>query len=118
MTTNSKTDFKEESQAEASQFNKSLKEIATIAATWFIPVVGLTYACGFLIVFTFFKNFGINTVEFIEAKYIHIGSLFLMACITIILPIRWIFVAIKRWGKEKTEKDGKSNWDEVKEIIK
>jgi hypothetical protein len=89
-----------------------IKENVTKVVQWFFPVVGLTYACGFLIVFTFFKSFGINTVEFIEAKYIHIGSLFVMACIIIILPMHWLFIGISRWFDE-----GK-NKARVKNIIK
>jgi hypothetical protein len=96
------------------QVEKSIKETSAKTAEWFLAIVGLTYACGFLIVFTFLKSFGINTIEFIEAKYIHIGSLFVMACITIILPMYWQFVLIKRWLDE----DEKKNRKEVKDIVK
>jgi hypothetical protein len=85
----------------------SIKETVFKTAEWFLPVVGLTYACGFLIVFTFFKSFGINTVEFIEAKYIHIGSLFVMACITIILPMHWMARGIGRWFAGKNKRNAK-----------
>jgi hypothetical protein len=92
-----------ESNQSKAPIGESIKDTITKTAQWFIPVVGLTYACGFLIVFTFFKHFGVNTVEFVEAKYIHIGSLFLMACITIILPIRWFFMGIQRWYLEEDD---------------
>jgi hypothetical protein len=114
MRTKSRPEKVEQSQVDESPFNKSLKEAAIKAAEWFLPLVGLTYGCGFLIVFTFFKSFGINTVEFIEAKYIHIGSLFVMACTTIILPMRWLFIGIKRWLDDEEGKNRK----EVKDIIK
>ena len=78
----------------------SIKETVSKTVGWFLPAVGMTYACGFLIVFTFFKSYGINTVEFIEAKYIHIGSLFVMACITIILPTSWLLVL---WESKDTK---------------
>jgi hypothetical protein len=79
------------------ELKKIIQDTASKAAEWFLVVIGLIYACGFLIVFTFYKSFGINTVDFIEAKYIHIGSLFVMACITIIHPIRWLYVVARRW---------------------
>ena len=69
---------------------ESFKERAVKGAEWFLPIVGLIYASGFLIVFTFFKSFGINSVDFIEAKYIHIGSLYAMSCVVVILPMTWL----------------------------
>jgi hypothetical protein len=104
---------------------ESIKEIFMKAAGWFLPAVGLAYACGFLIVFTFFKSFGINDVEFLEARYIHIGSLFIMACIAILLPISWaLFVAKLNGDKElmhvrnvaKAAFHGK--WGEAKKELK
>lgn len=65
-------------------------QIEKLCGRWFIPAVGFIYATGFLIVFTFFKGYGITDINFIEAKYIHVGSLFLFACIIIILPLTWI----------------------------
>ena len=70
---------------------------------WFVPVVGLIYACGFLIVFTFFKTFGINGTEFFKAEYIHIGSLFSMGCIICVLLIGWLTLTagLIRQNKER-----------------
>lgn len=92
-----------ESNQSKARIGESIKGNITKTAQWFIPVVGLAYGCGFLIVFTFLKRFGVNTVDFVEAKYIHIGSLFLMACITLILPIRWLYIGIERWYLEEND---------------
>jgi len=93
-------------QAKKTPFDESLKEAAIKMAEWFLPVVGLTYACGFLIVFTFLKSYGISTVEFIEAKYIYTGSLFLLSGITIIIPFRWAYIGLERWYKNEKNR----NW--------
>jgi len=60
-------------------------------AYWFIPIVGVTYAAGFLIVFWSSKTFGIDTVELFHGKYIHVGGLCAMGFAVIALPIFWIF---------------------------
>ncbi len=60
-------------------------------AHWFLPLVGVAYSAGFLIVFTFSKSFGIEGAELLQGKYIHVGSLFVMACVVIALPILWLF---------------------------
>src|SRR6202035_1149105 len=60
-------------------------------AYWFFPVVGIIYAAGFLIVFSFSKSFGMDAAELFQGKYIHIGSLFVMAAIVIVLPVSWLF---------------------------
>src|ERR1039458_2876558 len=78
----------------------SLKEFVEKLAGWFVPALGVIYACGFLVVFTFFRTFGITTVDFIQAKYIHIGFIFVMACFTIIVPIRWLYLGASRWRAE------------------
>lgn len=96
------------------QLTETLKEASIKTAEWFFPVVALTYACGFLIVFTFFKGFGIQNVEFIESRYIHIGSLFMMACITIVLPLRWAFIGLHRWYHD----DKHENEPRVKAVVK
>ncbi|HUJ08525.1 MAG TPA: hypothetical protein VL171_00725 [Verrucomicrobiae bacterium] len=61
----------------------------------FFPMVGLIYACGFVIVFSFFKSYGINNVDFVQAKFIHVGSVFAMACLVIILPMSWAVWVIR-----------------------
>jgi hypothetical protein len=64
-------------------------------AHWFFPLVGIAYAAGFLIVFTFSRSFGIDGAELLQGKYIHVGSLFVMACIVVALPILWFFYLVK-----------------------
>lgn len=62
---------------------------------WFVAVISLVYGCGFLIVFTFFKSYGIDSADFIEAKYIHVGFLYALACLVVIAPIYWLLWPIK-----------------------
>jgi len=62
---------------------------------YFVTAVGLIYGSGFLIVFTFFKRFGIDSADFVEAKYIHVGFLFLMACLVIAVPFWWLVWPIR-----------------------
>src|ERR1700747_2592981 len=57
---------------------------------WFFPVVGGIYAAGYLIVVTFARDFGIEGTELLQAKYVHVGSLFLFSCLILILPLFWI----------------------------
>jgi hypothetical protein len=57
---------------------------------WFFAAVGLVYGCGFLVVFTFFKGFGVDSADFVEAKYIHVGVLFFMACLVVAVPLWWL----------------------------
>jgi hypothetical protein len=65
-------------------------------AYWFLPMVGAVYAAGFLVVFTFSKDYGINGTELLEARYIHVGSLFFMACLGCLLPLFWILFGLLR----------------------
>jgi hypothetical protein len=58
-------------------------------AHWFLPIVGVIYSAGFLIVLIHSKNFGFDGAELIQGKYIHVGSLFLMATIVIGMPAYW-----------------------------
>jgi hypothetical protein len=58
-------------------------------AHWFLPIVGVIYSAGFLIVFTFSKSFGIDVAELFQGKYIHVGSLFMMAWLVVALPVFW-----------------------------
>jgi hypothetical protein len=57
---------------------------------WFFAAVGLIYGCGFLIVFSFFKSYGVDSADFVEAKYIHVGFLFFMACLVVAVPLWWL----------------------------
>src|ERR1700733_3952439 len=59
-------------------------------AHWFLVALSLIYGSGCLIVFTFFKSLGVDSIEFVEAKYIHIGVLFVMACLVIAVPMWWV----------------------------
>ena len=61
-------------------------------AGWFIPVISLNYAAGFLIVFHFYGRYGITGIDYVGAKYIHIGSLFSIACVIFLLTFYWIAV--------------------------
>jgi hypothetical protein len=72
------------------QEKKEIGGFLAIVAQWFVTFVALIYASGFLIVFTFFKGFGINALDFVQAKYVHVGFLFFMACLAIALPLLWI----------------------------
>ena len=65
-------------------------------AYWFIPIVGGIYAAGFLVVFTFSKDYGINGTELLEARYIQVGSLFFMACLVCLLPVFWLLFGYLR----------------------
>jgi hypothetical protein len=58
-------------------------------AHWFLPIVGAIYSAGFLIILTYSKNFGFDGAELIQGKYIHVGSLFLMATIVVGMPAYW-----------------------------
>ena len=68
----------------------ALDQIEGVFGRWFLPIVGFIYASGFLIVFTFLKSYGIADMDFVQAKYIHVGSFFLIACIAVILPLGWL----------------------------
>ena len=68
----------------------TLELVEGVFIRWFVPLLGLVYASGFLIVFTFLRRYGITNIEFVEAKYIHVGSFFLMAGIAIIMPFLWM----------------------------
>ena len=68
----------------------SISEKSERLVQWFFAAVGLIYGCGFLIVFTFFKGFGVDSADFVEAKYIHVGFLFFMACLVIAVPLWWL----------------------------
>lgn len=99
-----------ETEQGGSPFAKDLKGALSAGVHWFMPMVGFVYASGFLIVFTFFREYGMNAVDFLQAKYMHIGSLFVMSCITIVLPLRYFFMVIKRW---LTVKDNRMETKEI-----
>ena len=63
---------------ERSSFNDLIK--ASLTPQWFAVLIAVTYAIGFLCVFTFLDRFGISEggEEFLKAKYIHAGILFLL----------------------------------------
>ncbi len=62
--------------------------------------MGLIYGSGFLVEFTYFKSFGITDIDFIRTKYIHIGCIFLLACLVIVFPLGWL---IWFWRKEHAD---------------
>jgi hypothetical protein len=67
---------------------KHLGELAGIVPQGFALLIGLTYASGFLCVFTFLDRFGIHESgeDFFRAKYVHVGILFLLFPVSILLP--------------------------------
>lgn len=85
-------------------------EVAAKITQWILPIGSLAYASGFLIVLSFYKQYGIKNVDFIEAKYIHVGFLFLMACATIMLPIRWVSIVLGRWYQDDERKGENQKW--------
>ena len=88
---------------EPSDNDKSREDLAGSAVTiahWFIPIVGLIYGSGFLVEFTYFKSFGITDIDFVKTKYIHIGCIFLMACLVVVFPFGWL---IWFWRKQHAE---------------
>src|SRR6202044_2099650 len=80
---------------------------------WFIVLVGLTYACGFLIVFTFFKSFGIDSVDLIEAKYIHVGVLFILSCLVIAMPLWWLVWPLRLGAKSSYRRQVQKGMREI-----
>lgn len=80
--------------------NEHIKEPISIKSEsiihWFVAILSIIYGCGFLIVFTFFKSYGIDSADFVEAKYIHVGFLFALACLAVIAPIYWIIWPSKK----------------------
>lgn len=81
---------KEEPKKEAHPPASVPEQIETLGGRWLVPLIGFIYACGFLIVYTYFKGFGITDLNFIQAEYIHVGSFFLIACIALVLPLTWV----------------------------
>jgi hypothetical protein len=59
-----------------------------------LTVVGLAYATGFLIIFTFLERFGLKDAgtEFFKVKYMHVGILFLMFPIASIIPFFYMLL--------------------------
>jgi hypothetical protein len=60
-------------------------------AHWFLPAIALIYGAGFLINFTFASTFGIREVQLLQARCIHIGSLFIIGCMIIWVLGMWLF---------------------------
>lgn len=75
----------------------------------FAVAIALIYASGFVIVFSFSRTFGIESEDLVEAKYIHVGSLFGMACLTVILPMTWVILL----GKSKLKSVADTITDET-----
>lgn len=59
----------------------------------FVPIVGLVYATGFLIVFTFLNRYyGLqDTGSLVKAKYLYVGAMYYICLLVIIVPIYAIF---------------------------
>jgi len=75
----------------AKSLNDELKSSSALAG-WFIPIISLNYAAGFLIVFHFYGRYGITDIDYVGAKYIHVGSLFSIACVILLLSFYWVVV--------------------------
>src|SRR5258706_1725555 len=67
----------------------SFPRLINAIPSWFAVFIGLTYGTGFLCVFTFLDNFGIREAgeDFFRVKYIHVGILFLLFPICILIPL-------------------------------
>ena len=59
------------------------------APQWFVLLAVFIYVSGFLCEFTFFDRYGVHETgeEFLRARYIHAGILFLLFPISILVPI-------------------------------
>jgi hypothetical protein len=79
---------------------RDMKEKVESWAHILVVAVGLIYGSGFLIVFTFYKSFEIDSTEFIDARYIHVGSLFAMPCLAAYLTLNW-FLRFRSKDKRK-----------------
>src|SRR5674476_1469603 len=76
-----------EQQSDGQNSFKDLKK-PSLTPQWFALLIAMTYASGFLLVFTFLDRFGIREggEEFLKAKYIHAGILFLLFPVSILIP--------------------------------
>jgi hypothetical protein len=56
---------------------------------WFIPIIGFIYATGFLLVITFFDQFGLreSSGDFFKIKYLHVGILFWLLPLILMAPL-------------------------------
>jgi hypothetical protein len=66
--------------------NSFLKE--SVAQQWFGLLILLVYGSGFLCEYTFLDRFGIQESgqDFFRVKFIHVGILFLLFPISILIP--------------------------------
>src|SRR5437879_3706134 len=71
---------------------KNNSKLIYLIPEWALTFVGLVYATGFLIIFTFLERYGLQEagLEFFKVKYLHVGILFLLFPIISIIP----FIAI------------------------
>jgi len=78
----------EEQQSIGQNVFNDLKK-ATQTTQWFALLIAMTYASGFLCIYTFLDRFGIREggEEFLKAKYIHAGILFLLFPVGILIPL-------------------------------
>jgi hypothetical protein len=67
----------------------SLIHVRTNLPEWLLAFTGFVYGTGFLIVYTFFNRFGLKETasDFFKIKYIHVGVLFLIFPMLLIIPI-------------------------------
>ena len=73
-------------RSNSSGFGRTIETLAH----WFFVIAALLYACGFLVVFTFLRQLGINSIDFVEAKYMHVGVLFALSALVVVLPLWWL----------------------------
>jgi len=67
----------------------SLVHVRTNLPEWLLAFTGFVYGTGFLIVYTFFNRFGLKETasDFFKIKYIHVGVLFLIFPMLLVIPI-------------------------------
>src|SRR2546423_7338796 len=70
------------------------QDVIRACAELFLALVGILYATGFLVAFTFLQRFGVREAgtEFLKLKYIYIGLLYFLFPLTVMVP----FFAL--WG--------------------
>lgn len=86
---------------DSAKLSESLNEHLKLALApeWFAVFLALVYVAGFLSLYIFLDRFGIHETseEFFKSRYIHVGILFMLFPVCIVLPIFLI------GGLKKTE---------------
>jgi len=87
-----------------------LLKLAQIIPGWFAVLAALTYACGFVCVYSFMDRFGLreSTTDFLKAKYVHAGILFFLFPGGIVLPLL-VLLILKAIGDNSKAAEGESS---------